>query len=205
MNHTRKRAWLGAALLVLGAVPPRPAPAQDTLPIGFGSLKREDVVISFSTSQLQIQILPLDESVIRLLAPDTYSSLSQLIRQRQGEIDDAAQRAAIQHPTLVMVTFFGLVSQARFVPEDINLTSRGRLFRPVGFVPLSPQWSGQQLDARQQAAAIYLFEDGIAFGESLTASYEGMTNDTWTKTVQKLNSERFRVMARASAKSSSPS
>ena len=194
---TRTILWLG----VLGALAaPRAARAQDTLPIGFGTLQRADVVIQFSTGPLQIQILPLDESVTRLLAPDTYSSLAQLIRQRQPDIDDQAQRATVQHPALVMVTFFGLVSQTRFVPEDINLISRGRIFRPIGFVPLSPQWGGQQLDARQQATAIYLFEDGIAWGEDLTASYEGMTNDSWSKTVQKLNTERVRVMGRASAR-----
>jgi len=200
MIQIARRALFGATLALLAGAPPRSARAQDTLPTGFGTLKREDVVITFSTGPLQIQILPLDESVIRLLAPDTYTSLSQLIRQRQAEIDDQAQRAGIQRPNLVLVTFFGLVSQARFVPEDINLSSRGRLFRPVGIVPLSPQWGGQQLDARQQATAIYLFEDGIAWGESLTASYEGMTNDSWSKTVRTLNAERLRVLGRAAAK-----
>lgn len=185
---------------LLGAALPQPARAQDTLPVGFGSLRRDDIVIGFSTGPLQIQILPLDESVTRLLAPDTYTSLSQLIKQRQSDIDDQAQRGGVSNPVLVMVTFFGLVSQARFVPEDINLTSRGRLFRPVGIVPLSPQWAGQQLDAREQVTAIYLFDRGIAWGEPLTASYEGMTNDSWSKAIQKLNTERARVMSRASAR-----
>ena len=189
--------WLG---LWSALAAPSGARAQDTLPVGFGTLQRSDIVISFSTGPLQIQILPLDESVIRLLAPDTYASLTQLIRQRQSDIDDQARQAGVRNPTLVMVTFFGTVSQARFVPEDINLTSRGRLFRPVGIVPLSPQWGGQQLDARQQATAIYLFENGIAFGEALTASYEGLTNDSWSKAVQKLNVERMRVLGRAAAK-----
>lgn len=196
-----------AVLLLIGlgsvAATPRPARAQDTLPVGYGTLKRDDIVVGFSTGSLQIQILPLDQSVTRLLLPDTYASLTSLITQRQSQIDDQAQRAGIRNPTLVLVTFFGMVSQARFVPEEINLISRGRLFRPVGIVPLSPQWSGQQLDARQQATAIYLFEDGIAFGESLTVSYQGMTNDSWTKTVQRINLERVRVLGRASAKTPS--
>ena len=202
----RKGGGMNKTVFLLGlwgaiaAPPARRARAQDTLPVGFGTLKRDDIAINFSTGQLQIQVLPLDESVTRLLAPDTYTSLTQLIKQRQADIDDQAQRSAVRNPTLVMVTFFGMVSQARFVPEDINLTSRGRLFRPVGIVPLSPQWSGQQLDARQQATAIYLFDAGIAWGESLTASYEGMNNDSWSKAIQKLNTERVRVMSRASAR-----
>jgi hypothetical protein len=174
--------------------------AQDTLPVGYGSLKREDILVSFSTGQLQIQVLPLDEGVIRLLFPDTYSSLEQLIKQKQPDIDDQARRAGVETPTLVMVTFFGLVSQARFTPEDINLNSRGRLFRPAGMIPLSPQWSGQQLDARQQATAIYVFEGGIAFTEQLTVSYEGMTNDSWAHSLQLLIQERPRALARAASK-----
>lgn len=195
------------AILLLGLCGamalPRRARAQDTLPVGFGTLKRDDIVVGFSTGSLQIQILPLDQSVTRLLLPDTYTSLTSLITQRQSEIDDQAQRAGVRNPSLVLVTFFGMVSQARFVPEDINLNSRGRLFRPVGIVPLSPQWGGQQLDARQQATAIYLFENGIAFGEPLTVSYEGMTNDSWNKAVQRINLERIRVLGRASAKTPS--
>jgi hypothetical protein len=195
------------AILFLGlcsaVAAPRPSRAQDTLPVGFGTLKRDDIAVGFSTGSLQIQILPLDQSVTRLLLPDTYASLTSLIAQRQSEIDDQARRGGVRNPSLVMVTFFGMVSQARFVPEDINLTSRGRLFRPVGIVPLSPQWGGQQLDARQQATAIYLFDNGIAFGEPLTVSYGGMTNDSWTKAVQRINLERLRVLGRASARTPS--
>lgn len=205
MNHSlhwiRTRAARSAMLAALSLLPARARlAAQDTLPVGYGSLKREDILVSFSTGQLQIQILPLDEGVIRLLLPDTYLSLEQLIKQKQPDIDDQAQRAGIETPTLVMVTFFGLVSQARFTPEDINLTSRGRLFRPAGMVPLSPQWSGQQLDARQQATAIYLFQGGILFTEQLTVSYEGMTNDSWTHSLQLLIQERSRALARAASK-----
>jgi len=43
--------------------------AQDTVPAGFGTLRRDDIVARFSTGTLEIQVLPLDEQVIRLLAP----------------------------------------------------------------------------------------------------------------------------------------
>jgi len=136
--------------------------------------------------------------VIRLLAPDTYRSLEQLLKSKQRDIRDAAQRAGLERPTLVMVTFFGLLPQARFSPEDMNLASRGRLFRPVGIVPLSPQWSSYQLEAHQQAIAIYLFEEGISFREGLTVSYQGLSNDSWTSALPTLDRERARVIARAS-------
>ena len=173
----------------------------DTLPVGYGTLKRDEIVVRFTTGSLEIQFLPVHDQVIRLLARDTYQSLKQLIKSRQGEIDAAAQRAGVERPVLVMVTFFGLLPQARFVPEDVNVVSRGRLFRPIGIVPLSPTWSSYQLEARQQAVAFYLFEDGISFRESLTVTYEGLNNEAWGRAVQVLERERARVTARARAQS----
>jgi hypothetical protein len=173
--------------------------AQDTIPPGFGTLKRDEIVVRFTTGTLEIQVLPLDEQIIRLLATDTYRSLSQLIASRRDEIGAAAARAGVEDPTLLMVTVLGLVPQARFAPEDVSVTSRGRLFRPVGIVPLSPTWGSNQLEARQQAAAIYLFDRGISFGESLTVSYQDRVNDSWSRALRLLDQERTRVRARAQA------
>jgi len=173
---------------------------QDTLPVGYGTLKRDDIAVRFATGQVEIQILPLDEQVIRLLATDTYASLRDLIKTKRGDIEDQAQRAGVRHPTLMLVTFFGDVPQARFIPEDVNLVSRGRLFRPAGIVPLSPVWGSQQLEAHQQAVAIYLFEEGISFREQLTVSYEGLTSDSWSRAARLLDQERARVLARAQVK-----
>ncbi|HEV8305739.1 MAG TPA: hypothetical protein VGQ25_12300 [Gemmatimonadales bacterium] len=175
------------------------AAAQDTVPPGYGTLKRDDIVVRFTTGTVEIQILPLDEQIIRLLATDTYRSITQLIQNRQDDIAAAAERAGADHPTLVLVTFFGLVPQARFNPEDVNITSRGRLFRPVGIVPLSPTWGSYQLEARQQMVAIYLFEEGISFRETLTVTYQGQANDAWSRALRLLDQERARVRARAQA------
>jgi len=81
--------------------------------------------------------------------------------------------------------------------EELFITSRGRLFRPIGIVPLSPTWSSFQLDARQQAAAIYLFEPGISVREQLTVSYQGLSSDAWSGSLRVLDQERARVKARA--------
>ena len=171
--------------------------AQDTIPPGYGTLRRDDIVVPLSTGTIGIQLLPLDEQVIRLLAPDTYRSLHQLVSSRAAEIADAAQRGGTEHPTLVMVTILGIVPEARFNPEELNITSRGRLFRPSGIVPLSPTWSSFQLNARQQAAAIYLFEPGISVREELTVSYQGLSSDVWSRSIRLLDQERARVKARA--------
>ncbi len=157
---------LGAALLSILPTFQPSASAQDTLPIGYGTLKRDDIVVRFATEQIAIQVLPLAQGVIRLLAPDTYASLRQLL-------------------------------QARFSPDDLNITSLGRLYRPVGIVPLSPRWSSYQLDAREQAVAIYLFEEGISFRDALSVIYQDATNDSWTSVLHVLDRERSQVLARA--------
>ena len=188
------------ALVSLTAYPPNRLSAQDSLPIGFGTLKRDDIIVRFDTPELEIQLLPLEESVTRLLAPDTFRSLQDLVRSKRAVVDDLARRAGVLRPVLAMVSFFGLVPQARFVPEDVNITSRGRLFRPVGIVPLSPKWASYQLDAREQAVAVYLFEEGISFRETLTVSYQGLANDSWSRAILTLERERARVMARAQSR-----
>jgi hypothetical protein len=201
-NGWRVVWWQAAVLfMALPSVLPsiRRLSAQDTIPPGFGTLKRDEIVVRFATGQVEVQVLPLDEQVIRLLAVDTYRSLTQLVQSRRDDIAVAAQRSGTDRPTLILVTFFGLVPQARFTPEELNITSRGRLFRPVGIVPLSPTWGSNQLEARQQAVAIYLFENGISFRESLSVSYQGLANESWSRSVRALDRERARVAARAAA------
>jgi hypothetical protein len=179
-----------------GAQGATPAELGDTVPAGFGTLRRDDITLRFATAQLQLQILPLDERVIRLLAPDTYKSLEQLIQSKQKDITDAAAHAGVANPTLVMVTFYGQAPGARFTPEDVQVQSRGRLFRALATVPLSPTWGSLQLDLRQQAVAIYLFEDGLIWSEDASAEYQG-TQAAWSHSFQQLQQERARVRARA--------
>jgi hypothetical protein len=183
--------------MLLSAHPPIRPSAQDTLPIGFGTLRRDDIAIRFATGEVELQVFPLAEDVIRLLAPDTYRSLSALLRSRRAELDSATARAGLSNATLVMVTFLGVVRQARFAPEELEITSRGRPFRPATIVALSPEWATLQLDARRQAVAIYLFDEGIALREPLTVRYQGLTSDAWARSVTVLERERARVLARA--------
>lgn len=193
-----KTALYVAAALLTG-YPADRLTAQDTVPPGYGTLRRDEIVVRFATGNLEIQVLPLDEDVIRLLTPDTYRSLHHLLQSRSAEIAATAARAAVERPTLALVTFHGLVQGARIDPEELTVTSRGRLFRPIGIVPLSPAWSSYQVDARQQALAIYLFDRGIGFRESVTIGYQGIANDSWTRALRALERERARVTARAQA------
>jgi hypothetical protein len=188
----------------LGAQAGTPGMPGDTVPPGFGTLRRDDIQLRFATDQLQLQVLPLDERVIRLLAHDTYRSLEQLIASRRPDIDAAAQRAGLTNPTLVLVTFYGQTAGARFTPEDVQITSRGQLYRPQAIVPLSPTWNTLQLDQRQQAIAIYLYDDGISWFDDLSASYQDSPQASWSHSVRVLQQERVRVQARAQSPPAQP-
>jgi hypothetical protein len=196
-------ALLGTALQI--AYPPTRLPAQDSLPAGYGTLRRDDIAVRITTDQVDIQVMPLPEGIIRLLLPDTYRSLSDLIRNRRAAIDSLAAQVGVPHATLVLVTFVGLVPQARFSPEDLNIASGGQLFRPVGIVPVSPGWGAYQLAAREQATAIYLFDEGISFREDLTVSYQTRASTAWSRSVRVLDQERARVRARRAVGATGPS
>jgi len=184
---------------------PTPAAAQqpgtETLPPeGFGTLRLDDIALLFETTDLRIRVLPLDERVIRLLAPDSYRSMAGLKRIKATEIEETARRYGITDPALFSVAFYGLRERAPFSPEELTLQSRGRFFRPIGFVPMSPSWGEHQLDQRGTAIAIVLYESGMAlFEQDLVVSYQGASTRAWSGISKVLEGERSAVLARAAA------
>jgi hypothetical protein len=176
-------------------------PAPDQMPpVGFGTLRLDDIALLFETDDLRIRVLPLDERVIRLLSPDSYGSMSGLKRVKSGEIAEAARRYGIAEPALFSVSFYGLRQRAPFSPEELTLQSRGRFFRPIGFVPLSPDWGERQLSQRATAIGIVLYEPGMAlFEEDLVVSYQGVSTRAWGGIANELERERSAVFARAAA------
>jgi hypothetical protein len=173
-------------------------------PAGYGTLRQSDATLRIDTETHLIQIVPLDEGVIRLLANDTYSSLHRLRESRSEEIDRAARRWGIRQPMVFLVTFFGRQDQARFSPEILQVTSQNRLFRPVEIFPLSPLWSGQRLNQRETARAIYLYEDGIRLANQMVVSYSRFSTEAWALIVRVLDAERGAVLARAAREQGKP-
>jgi hypothetical protein len=77
------------------------------------------------------------------------------------------------------------------------LSIRNRIFRPLGFLPLTPKFTSQQLGVRDQVSAIYLFEEEIPVDDSFTLTYGAQTSDDWQNKQQLLNRERARVSSRS--------
>ncbi|MSR06370.1 MAG: hypothetical protein EXR93_04765 [Gemmatimonadetes bacterium] len=172
---------------------------QDLPPAGYGTLHQDAVALKLSTDGVQLRVLPLDEQIIRLLAPDSYESLLRLVAGHSTGIDSAAARAGIHRPRTFLVTFFGVGPGARFSPEDVGITSQNQFFRPVAILPLSASWSELRLTQRETASAIYLFEDGITLGQPITLSYGAASTDQWEGTLRTLERERASVYSRSRA------
>jgi hypothetical protein len=184
---------------------PRPVEAQqaatDALPpAGFGTLKLDDIALLFETTDIRIRVLPLDERVLRLLAPDSYASLTGLKRVKETEITEAGRRYGVHEPALFSISFYGLRERAPFSPEELTLQSRGRFFRPIGFVPMSPGWGERQVAQRGSEFAIVLYEPGMSlFDEDLVVAYQGFSTRAWGSIAKVLEQERSAVLSRAAA------
>lgn len=193
------RSWtsvLACGALALAA-PGRLAAQGDLPPAGYGTLRQDQVGVRIVTSTLAVRALPLDERVIRLLAPDAYRSLHELGQSRAADVAQAARAGGQDSVVLFMVTFFGLVPRTQFSPDQLYVTSQSREFRPIGIVPLTPGFSESQLEQRQQAAAIYVFENGVDVQRPLVVSYGTQSSDQWTQSLRLLDAERARVRSRA--------
>jgi len=194
------RTWAETAALAAATLAaPAGLAAQDTdlPPAGFGSLRQDQVAVTLTTVNLAVRVLPLDERVIRLLAPDTYASLHALVQSRAGAIASAARGVNQDSATVFFVTFFGLQSAVTFVPDQVWIQSQGIVYRPLGILPLSPQWTDARLDQRQQASAIYLFDPAIPMSQTFTVMYGDQNTATFDNSLTLLQSERARVLARA--------
>ncbi len=197
---TERWGVLGA-VLVLSCAPGARAQTGtdpgDLPPAGFGTLNQDVLAILIRTEEIEIRLLPLDERVTRLLAPDAYTSLHGLTASRQNAIDSIGDRAGVATPGLVLVSFFATRQDARFDAQDINLTIRNRLFRPLGVVPVTPSFTSQQLAQRRRATAIYVFEEEIPVYEAFTVSYGAFASNDWEGKLTLIERERARVAGKA--------
>jgi hypothetical protein len=167
------------------------------LPPGYGSLSQSDLALRVRNDDLEVRLVPLDPRVTPLLAGDAYQSLRGLVERHRLAIDSVASRAGVSQPGLAMVTFFGQRADVRFDPQTLTLLIRNQVFRPLGTIALNARFASQQLGVRDQASAIYLFEEDIPVNDSFTFSYADLQSTDWRTKQPMLDRERARVSARA--------
>ena len=189
--------------------PSRPAPAPggaDTVglvPAGYGTLRQSDLSLRVQRFGLQVQATPLDESVIRLLSPDSYRALAGIKRSKSDAIAAVARRTAARTLSLWYVSFFTVEQgDTRFSPRDFVVANVGRDFRPIDVIPLTPGFGEQRLRQNQTQSALYVFDGQIDLAQPLTITYETARNDEWASLLQQIERERALVRSRAAARRS---
>ena len=182
---------------------PSPTTPGDTLrtsliPAGYGTLRQDDISVRLQLPSLQVRAIPLDESVIRVLSPDSYRALHDLVESRRAEITARAARHGVRVPTLWYLSFFGLEQpEARFDPQSVVITGSGRDYRPLEIVPLTAGFNSQRIRSRETQSAIYLFDEGLDVSQPLAVTVDTVRVASWGATLRNVERERALVRSRA--------
>lgn len=170
------------------------------VPAGFGSLKQEDLALRITPGNgLQVRAVPVDERVLRLLSPDSYRALSELVASKARELDAVKQRVRLPSYSIWYVSFYALEQgETRFSPLEFIINNVGRDFRPIDVVPLSNGFGEYRLKQRETQSALYLFDGALDVNQPLTGLMEGRASTTdWSRTLQVIERERALVRSRA--------
>lgn len=177
-----------------GAALPAPATAQDRtdppaglVPPGHGTLRQEEVTLSVQRDGLLVKVTPLAETVIRLLAPDTYDRLHSLAASRRAPL--APERAQF------LVSFFSYEPDTNFTPEDVQILHRGAILRPAQITPVTSGFGRQRLQQQETQSAIYGFDESFNYDLPIVVRYGLVESNDWLQIQQKLERERARVRA----------
>jgi len=155
---------------------------------GYGTLRQDEVSIALTSGDLRLLVTPLEESVTLVAAPDTYRRLSTLAAAHQASAGVGA--------TLFLVQFFSERPDVRFVPEEVQLISRGLRVRPSRIIPVTPTWGERRLKQRETEMAVYAFEAGVDLESDLTLVYGLDQTAAWNVILTRVQAERARARAR---------
>jgi len=200
-------------VLVAGCAPvaasttaaPVPAPAHtdsvSVIPPGLGSLRQDDVALHLQLQGLEVRTIPLDESIIRTLSPDSYRSLHELVNSQRSAIGGVERRTGQRNLSLWYVSFFGTeLGEVRFSPMEMIVTSVGRDFRPLEVIPLTPGFGSQRLRQRETQSALYVFDGQVSVSQPLVVQYETVQNVDWASVLERVERERALVRSRVRPK-----
>jgi hypothetical protein len=175
---------------------------EQIIPPGLGSLRREDVAVTVQVQGLTVRAIPLDESVIRTLAPDAYASLHAQAASKAAAFDRIRVRMGLASVQAWHVSFFNLQpGEARFDPRGMQIRSAGRDFRPLDVIALSPGYDDGRLAQSRNVAAIFVFDPAVLLTQPLVVTLGGVQNTDWSddNIMPKLERERAAIWSRAAA------
>ena len=168
------------------------ADAFETLPPpGYGTLRQDEISLSLTSGALRILVTPLEESATRVTAPDTYRRLSSMSNAHRNAPSVA------ESATLFLVSFFSEQPDQRFVPEEVQLVSRGIRLRPSAIIAITPSWGERRLRQRVTEMAVYAFSDNVDLESDLVVAYGLEQTAAWSAILRRIQAERARARARA--------
>lgn len=175
------------------------------LPPGFGTLKQDDFTIPMVYEGMAIKVTPLREWVIRLAAPDTYRRLSGYKTSLAGEIQELAKRKGqTDWPQLLLVSLFTRTPEQVFQPMEFELINQSVTYRPLGVIPLSPEFSKGRVLQNQTLLAIFLFPSRIDLNLPTVIKYREARGTGWESVLQTLDRERALVRSRVASVKETP-
>jgi hypothetical protein len=170
------------------------------LPPGFGTLKQDAFTIPMVYEGLAIKVTPLREWVIRLAAPDTYRRLSGYKTSLAGEIEALARKKGqSEWPQLMLVSLFTRTPEQVYEPMELEVTNGNSVYRPIGVIPISPEFGKGRVQQNQTLLAIYLFPSQIDLDLTLILRYRETRGVAWESIQQKLYRERALVRSRVAS------
>ena len=191
----------GAAMPASGADTARRADHDGLIPAGYGTLRQDQIAIRVQALGLTVSAIPLEESVIRTLAPDSYRSLHALRESKAASLAALAARNGVPAVQAWYVIYFNIQQgEARFDASDFLVHSAGQDYRPLDALPLTPGFGGGRVPQRGQQSAIYAFDPQINLDQPLTITSLGQQTTVWgDATLPLIERERSAVWSRAAA------
>ena len=162
-------------------------------PTGHGSLLQTEVSMSLVSSDLEILVTPLEESVIRVTAPDTENRLRGIASAHRAGLPQGGQ--------LFLVSFYTNQADVAFVPEEIQFIAQELRVLPTGIAPVTPGWGQRRVLQRQTELAVYAFPSDLNLESELVLVYGFDRTNAWSNILTRIQSERARARARASGTS----
>jgi hypothetical protein len=167
----------------------------DLIPVGLGHLKQDEISIKLDLTSLTVTLLPVEESVIRVVAPDSYRTLHKLVMDKAPDIERGARVHGLRERHVWMVRFVGLAAGAVFNPGDVTITQSGREFRPLEIYPLSTRF-GSRLNVTETQSALYLFDDGLDVAQPLTVAMGAVQSTDWEGISRVIEREKAAIRGR---------
>ncbi len=205
------RAVIAIGLLPLAAFAQAVKPPADTTkrvvdreglpPAGFGTLRQDQIAIRVQTNGLTFSAIPLEESIIRTLAPDSYRTLHNIRESKKAALEALRARSGMTNVEAWYVWFINVQQgDARFDASDFIIRSAGQDFRPLDALALTPGFGDGRVAQRGQQAAVYAFDPQVDINQPLTVTALGQQTTVWGDTMLPLiERERSLIWSRSAA------